>query len=448
MYIISLSAFRYIVFFKTNYEFGSLTENNTKHNVGLIYHRLDKVGDLYRFSIGHFYEYLSINRFYNSRENIIDHNLEFIKEALGKTIYIAIVYLIIISSTLILVLSLLNTLNLISNIITLYLITLIFSKTFLTFISTFRIANDSISKYPVNMFVNLLQVCLPIILYYYIYPMFNIKFSIPVYIKSGLIVNAISFLAYYLTLCITVGDIIKPKKVKIDISILRDMYYLTYTISRNMINHIFTDILLLIVGHNLDSSQRLEILYLLNAGLRNIAGTFETPIDWVNRVYVSRYKNTKDFIINSYIIYTIFLIIFGYIMSVLINKGMYNKLLVIKFKDSSYYHKSYLIGSISILSKLWEVVVIAIRKDNFPIIALISGLSSYIILVLILTKNSNIEYIDSFFYGAILNCTVQYILFACRGHMLLKLGIQNIVFELIRSIFLICIFSSIAYSIN
>lgn len=448
MYIISLSAFRYIVFFKTNYEFGSLTENNTKHNIGLIYHRLDKTGDLYRFSIGQFYEYLSINRFYNSRENIISQNFKFMKDALGKTIYISLVYLVIISGVLISILSVLNMLSLISNIITVYLVTLIFSKTFLTFISTFRIANDSISQYPVNMFVNLLQVCLPIILYYYIYPLLKIKFSISVYIISGLIVNIISFSAYYLTLCITIGDFIKPKKVKIDILILKDMYYLTYTLSRNMINHIFTDILLLIVGQNLDNSQRLEILYLLNAGLRNVSGTFETPIDWVNRVYISRYKNTKDFIINSYIIYTMFLVIFGYIMSILINKGIYNKLLVIKFKNSSYYHKSYLIGSISILSKLWEVIVIAIKKDNFPIIALISGLLSYILLVVILTKISSVTYIDSFFYGAMLNCTVQYILFSLRGHVLLKLGIRNIIFELIRSMFLVYIFSSIAYNIN
>ena len=143
-----------------------------------------------------------------------------------------------------------------------------------------------------------------------------------------------------------------------------------------------------------------------------------------------------------------FLVIFGYIMSILINKGIYNKLLVIKFKNSSYYHKSYLIGSISILSKLWEVIVIAIKKDNFPIIALISGLLSYILLVVILTKISSVTYIDSFFYGAMLNCTVQYILFSLRGHVLLKLGIRNIIFELIRSMFLVYIFSSIAYNIN
>lgn len=447
MYIISLSFFRYIVFFKTNYEFSILTANNTKPNVGLLYHRLDKSGDLYRFSIGQFYEYLSINKFYNSREKIISLDINFIKEALGKTIYLSIIYSFIISSTLISIATIFKFLGLIYNNTIFYIIIVIFSKTFLTFISTFRIANDSISKYPVNMFVNLLQVCLPIIFYYYIYPILGINFNFKTYVISGFIINIISLISYYLTLCITIRGFILPIRVKLDVSILLDMYYLTYTVFRNIVNHVFIDILLLIVGHELNNSQRLEILYLLNAGLRNISGTFETPIDWVNRVYVSRYKNTKDFIINSYMIYTMFLIIFGYIMTLLINHGVYNKLLVIKFKNSSYYHKSFLIGVMSILSKLWEVVVIANRKDNFPILALISGLTSYSIIILVLSKFFKIAYIDSFFYGAMTNCLIQYLLFSIRGHLLLKIEIKKIIFEFIRYIFLVFTFVKISHNI-
>lgn len=448
MYIISLSCFRYIVFIKTNYEFRNLTENNTKPDIGLIYHRLDKIGDLYRFSVGQFYEYLSINKFYNSREKIININLEFIKDALGKTIYISIIYSIILSSVLFFISLILNYFHILSNQIFLYLMIVILSKTFLTFISTFRIANDSISKYPVNMFVNLLQVCLPILFYYIIYPILNIQFNFTTYIISGLLINIISLVAYYITLCLTINSIILPIKVQINISLLLDMYYLTYTIFRNLVNHIFIDILLLLVGHELSNSSRLEILYLLNAGLRNISGTFETPIDWVNRIYVSRYKNTKDFIINSYIIYAIFLIFFGYVMTFLINNGIYNKLMVIKFKNSSYYHKAFLIGVMSLLNKLWEVIVIANKKDNYPIIALLSGLLLYTALVIISTKYFFISYIDAFFYGAMINCLTQYLLFVIRGHFLLKIGFNKIIFEFIRYLFLAFIFFKISTRIN
>ncbi len=48
MYIISLAFFRYIVLIKTNYEFSILTANNTNSRMGLMYHRMDKTGDLYR----------------------------------------------------------------------------------------------------------------------------------------------------------------------------------------------------------------------------------------------------------------------------------------------------------------------------------------------------------------------------------------------------------------
>lgn len=444
MYIISLSFFRYIVLIKTNYEFSILTANNTNSRMGLMYHRMDKTGDLYRFSVGQFYEYLSINKFYNSREKIIEVNIDFIKDALGKTIYISIIYSLLISFISITSLFILKYMDILASDTVFYLIVMIFAKTLLTFISTFRIANDSISKYPVNMFINLLQVCFPVIAYYYIYPFLNIRFNFLTYVFSSLFINMLSLLAYYATLCFTIKSLILPRKVDINLSLLKDMYYLAYTTSRNMSNHIFIELLIFIVCNNISNSQKLEILYLLNAGLRNISGTFETPIDWVNRVYVSRYKDTKKFIISSYVIYAFFLLSFGYIMTILINKGIYNKLLVIKFKNSSYYHKAFLVGIMSILSKLWEVVVVANKKDNFPIIALLSGLSSYFVLVALLIKHFHIEYIDAFFYGSMINCIVQYLLFSIRGHILLNIGIRNTVFEFIRYTTLVYLFYKVS----
>jgi hypothetical protein len=403
----------------------------TKQGLGIHYNQLDKFADVYRFGIGQFYEHLTINRLYENRKELIDKNLDYLYQSMQKVLFISIIYSCFIIVTTLGMLSIMIKIKWMPLFMLQYYILVILSSTFLTFVSGFRIINDSVSIVPINVFINLIQICSPIIIYIYILPRFSIEFTMMTYVLCGLIVNLLSFLAYYIAMCITFKKIVTPKATNISLTCLQDIYYLSYTLSKNLLVHMFVNIFMMFFNTDISYEDQLKVYYIINSGYRNVSGTFLTPMDWVARVYVSKYQNTKDFIITSYIVFGFYFILLGTIISYIIKLGIYDKLMIIKFDNIAYYKFSLLLSTIAVIGRLWEITVVAQKKDSYPTKVLFSSMLIYFITSFTLVK-IGYSIVFSLFSGITMHLLMQYICFMIRGHMLLKLNKSDIISELCR----------------